>query len=204
MDWDVFDHMITKGEFENSTKGIMFIDSICHLEDPRGVNIGESLLFTLIDRLVAIPNLEYLATIIVTADAAANPAPLIGTTAGGLTALIRFVFSTVLKVMLALTVNVAVAAALPADTVTVCAPFGVKVVTVKADVSQEEQVINMVKMAIEKFGSLEILVNNAGTASISPTVDMSLEEWQKSYRKKATKCSKQGLGSKRLKKTESE
>ena len=57
--------------------------------------------------------------------------------------------------------------------------YGVKVVAAKADVSQEEQVINMVKTAMEKLGSLEILVNNAGTASINPTVDMSLEEWKK-------------------------
>jgi len=57
--------------------------------------------------------------------------------------------------------------------------YGIKVVPVQADVSQEEQVINMVKTAIEKFGSIEILVNNAGTASLSPSVDMNLEEWKK-------------------------
>jgi len=57
--------------------------------------------------------------------------------------------------------------------------YGVKVVPVKADVSQEDQVINTVKTAIEKFGSVEMLVNNAGTASISPSIDMSLEEWKK-------------------------
>jgi NAD(P)-dependent dehydrogenase (short-subunit alcohol dehydrogenase family) len=37
----------------------------------------------------------------------------------------------------------------------------------------------MVKTAMEKLGSIEILVNNAGTASMSPSVDMSLEEWKK-------------------------
>jgi len=57
--------------------------------------------------------------------------------------------------------------------------YGIKVVPVQTDVSQEEQVINMMKTAIEKFGSIEILVNNAGTASLSPSVDMSLEEWKK-------------------------
>jgi gluconate 5-dehydrogenase len=57
--------------------------------------------------------------------------------------------------------------------------YGVKVVPVQVDVSQEEQVINMMKTAIEKFGSIEILVNNAGAASLSPSVDMSLEEWKK-------------------------
>jgi len=57
--------------------------------------------------------------------------------------------------------------------------YGVKVVPVKADVSKEDQVIKMVKTAVERFGSLEILVNNAGIASLSPSVEMSLEEWKK-------------------------
>ena len=57
--------------------------------------------------------------------------------------------------------------------------YDVKVVPVQTDVSQEEQVINMVKTAVETFGSVEILVNNAGIASISPSVDMRLEEWKK-------------------------
>jgi len=57
--------------------------------------------------------------------------------------------------------------------------YDVKVVPVKTDVTEEEQVINMVKTAIDKLGSLEILVNNAGLASLSPSVDMALEEWKK-------------------------
>jgi len=57
--------------------------------------------------------------------------------------------------------------------------YGVKVVSVQTDVSQEEQVINMVRIAIEKFGSIEILINNAGIGSLSPSIDMSLEEWKK-------------------------
>ena len=56
---------------------------------------------------------------------------------------------------------------------------GVKVTLVKTDVSREEQVINMVETAIDNFGSLEILVNNAGIASLSPSTEMSLEEWGK-------------------------
>lgn len=56
--------------------------------------------------------------------------------------------------------------------------YGTRVIPVKTDVSQEDQVINMVKTAIDTFGSLEILVNNAGIASLSPSVDMSLDEWK--------------------------
>lgn len=57
--------------------------------------------------------------------------------------------------------------------------YGVKAIPVKTDVSQEDQVINMVRTAIENFGSVEILVNNAGVASLSPSIEMSLEEWKK-------------------------
>jgi gluconate 5-dehydrogenase len=57
--------------------------------------------------------------------------------------------------------------------------YGVEVVPVKTDVSQEDDVNRMVKTAVESFGSLEILVNNAGVASLNPSVDMTLEEWRK-------------------------
>jgi len=57
--------------------------------------------------------------------------------------------------------------------------YNVRVIPIKTDVSQEDQVINMVDKAMENFGSLEILVNNAGTASLSPSVDISLKEWRK-------------------------
>ncbi len=55
----------------------------------------------------------------------------------------------------------------------------VKVIPVKTDVSSEDEVVNMVRTAVEQFGSLEIMVNNAGIASLSPSVDMTLEEWKK-------------------------
>jgi len=57
--------------------------------------------------------------------------------------------------------------------------YKIKAIPVKTDVSQEDQVINMVDTAITNFGSLEILVNNAGVATISPSIDISLEEWKK-------------------------
>lgn len=55
----------------------------------------------------------------------------------------------------------------------------VKVIPVKTDVSSEDEVVNMVRTAVEQFGSLEIMVNNAGIASLSPSADMTLEEWKK-------------------------
>lgn len=55
----------------------------------------------------------------------------------------------------------------------------VKVLPVQTDVSQEPQVLSMVDAAVKRFGSLEILVNNAGVATMSPSVGMSTEEWRK-------------------------
>ena len=57
--------------------------------------------------------------------------------------------------------------------------YDVEVIPVKTDVSQESDVDRMVTTAVDNFGSLEILVNNAGVASLSPSVDMTLEEWRK-------------------------
>ena len=55
----------------------------------------------------------------------------------------------------------------------------VKVISVRADVSNEGDVLSMTRTAFERFGSLEIIVNNAGIASLSPSIDMTLEEWKK-------------------------
>lgn len=57
--------------------------------------------------------------------------------------------------------------------------FDVKVIPIQCDVTHEDQVKAMIEAAIEENGSLEIIVNNAGTAAISPSVDLSLEDWQR-------------------------
>jgi gluconate 5-dehydrogenase len=55
----------------------------------------------------------------------------------------------------------------------------VRIVPVETDVTKEDQVINMVDTAVEEFGSLEIMVNNAGIAAMEPSVDMPLDVWKK-------------------------
>jgi gluconate 5-dehydrogenase len=57
--------------------------------------------------------------------------------------------------------------------------YGVKVVPVQTDVAQEDQVIKMVKTAVDRFGSLQIIVNNAGIGAVNPSTHMPLEEWKK-------------------------
>jgi glucose 1-dehydrogenase len=56
---------------------------------------------------------------------------------------------------------------------------GGKAIAVKADVSKEDQVQAMFKQTIEQFGTVHIVVANAGIQVDSPFLDMTLAQWQK-------------------------
>lgn len=49
---------------------------------------------------------------------------------------------------------------------------------VPCDVSKEEQVIAAVKTVEDEFGRIDILINNAGSIELCPTIELSLEKWQ--------------------------
>ena len=55
--------------------------------------------------------------------------------------------------------------------------YGRKALTIKADVSKEDEVIAMYKQAIAELGTLHISVTNAGLQRDSAFVDMTLEQW---------------------------
>jgi len=55
---------------------------------------------------------------------------------------------------------------------------GSRAITWKADVSKEDQVQDMFKRAIEEFGTVDILINNAGLQKDAPVDQMSLTQWQ--------------------------
>lgn len=57
--------------------------------------------------------------------------------------------------------------------------YGVNVVPFRCDVTKEEDVKAMVDKAVEENGSLEIIVNNAGTSALAPSTELPLEEWRK-------------------------
>ncbi|MEU1346894.1 SDR family oxidoreductase [Streptomyces sp. NPDC005795] len=57
--------------------------------------------------------------------------------------------------------------------------FGVRAVAHEADVSQETQVAAMVDRAVQEFGTLDILVANAGMQRDAPFTEMTLAQWQK-------------------------
>jgi glucose 1-dehydrogenase len=55
---------------------------------------------------------------------------------------------------------------------------GSRAMTFKADVSKEEQVEAMFKQAIAEFGTVDILINNAGLQKDAPFDQMTLAQWQ--------------------------
>ncbi len=58
--------------------------------------------------------------------------------------------------------------------------MGGQALAVQTDISDEQQVINMVEKTIDRFGKIDILVNNTGTPGpICNVVDMDVEEWKK-------------------------
>lgn len=51
-------------------------------------------------------------------------------------------------------------------------------VAVEADISKESDIERLVSETTEAFGTIDVLVNNAGTESIIPAMEVTREEWQ--------------------------
>ena len=56
---------------------------------------------------------------------------------------------------------------------------GGEAVAIQADVSREDEVTAMFRQAIDLYGTVHILVNNAGLQRDAPFHEMSLHDWQK-------------------------
>lgn len=56
---------------------------------------------------------------------------------------------------------------------------GSQALFVKTDVSNEEQVKNLINKTVEKFGKLDVMFANAGIAKDAPAVDLSFEDWKR-------------------------
>ena len=52
-------------------------------------------------------------------------------------------------------------------------------IAIKADITKVSDVENMVKIASERFGRIDILINSAGIASHVPAEELGKEEWDK-------------------------
>ncbi len=57
--------------------------------------------------------------------------------------------------------------------------FGVRAAAYEADVSQEDQVVAMVERMVREFGTIDIMVANAGLQRDAPFTEMTLAQWQK-------------------------
>jgi glucose 1-dehydrogenase len=55
---------------------------------------------------------------------------------------------------------------------------GGSAISIKADVSREDQVIEMFQTACNTFGTVDILVNNAGIQKDAGFLELSLDDWQ--------------------------
>ena len=60
--------------------------------------------------------------------------------------------------------------------------YGVSSLIYKADVSQEEQVKLMVKEIVDKFGTIDVLINNAGIAIDALVEDKTVEDFEKTLK----------------------
>jgi glucose 1-dehydrogenase len=57
--------------------------------------------------------------------------------------------------------------------------FGVLAIAVKADVSDEDQVMAMFARMMEEFGTIDVLVNNAGLQQDASFENLTLKQWNK-------------------------
>jgi glucose 1-dehydrogenase len=56
---------------------------------------------------------------------------------------------------------------------------GGRAISVHADVSRAEDVKNLIKAAVEEFGRLDVMINNAGTEEKMPFLDTPLDVWNR-------------------------
>jgi NAD(P)-dependent dehydrogenase (short-subunit alcohol dehydrogenase family) len=55
---------------------------------------------------------------------------------------------------------------------------GIDVLAIRADVSQPDAVAEAVRAVLDRFGRVDVLINNAGISWGSPALDMPLERWR--------------------------
>ncbi len=59
--------------------------------------------------------------------------------------------------------------------------LGNEAIAIKMDVTKPQQVKQMVRQVIDKFGHIDILVNNVGIAKPSPIIDTTLGDWNQVF-----------------------
>lgn len=57
--------------------------------------------------------------------------------------------------------------------------YGIRALAIKTDVTDPDDVNNMIQTILEEFGTIDIAFNNAGITLNTPTSETTLEEWKK-------------------------
>lgn len=60
----------------------------------------------------------------------------------------------------------------------ISAEFGVEVLPIECDITKTEQVIEAVNKTMERFGRVDILMNNAGTGAVAPAEEITDEQFK--------------------------
>jgi glucose 1-dehydrogenase len=61
-------------------------------------------------------------------------------------------------------------------------------ITVQADISKEEDVKRLIEETVEAFGTLDVMINNAGVENEVPSHELSLDDWNKVISTNLTGC----------------
>ncbi len=69
------------------------------------------------------------------------------------------------------------AAAIEAERAGIEAEFGVKALYSPADMSKADEIAGLIALAEKEFGSVDVLVNNAGIQFVSPVEEFPIEKW---------------------------
>ncbi|MFW9770378.1 MAG: SDR family NAD(P)-dependent oxidoreductase, partial [Candidatus Thorarchaeota archaeon] len=57
--------------------------------------------------------------------------------------------------------------------------YRVKAIPIKTDVRREKDIINLVDRTVKEFGTVDVLVNNAGMYIVKPLIEQTLDDWNK-------------------------
>lgn len=59
----------------------------------------------------------------------------------------------------------------------VSSKYHIKAIPVKTDVSKESDIISLVNTTVKEFGTVDVLVNNAGMYIVKPLIEQTLDDW---------------------------